>query len=115
MFTYAIVKTDDTIEVLQSETSPDYDALNAAVGGWLEGVPLEGVTAYINEEGKLLGLRNNKIATVIAHKDKAIFPHDNIVGDMIVLGPIDDEGEETPLSLDWIQSVADYLGIEQSV
>lgn len=103
MFTYAIIKADGTHSVQMSENAPDYDTLNRAVGGWLEGVALVGVTAYVNEEGKLKGLPVNALATRLAHRDEAIYPQDTINGDMIVLGALDDEGECTSLSDEWIR------------
>lgn len=111
MFIYAIIKTDDTIDILSVE-SMNYDTISAAVGGWIEGVPLEGVTAYVNEEGKINGLPTNKIATLLAHQSNAIFPNDYIVGNMIVMGPIDDEGEETSLDLHWVQRVSNEIGMQ---
>lgn len=111
MFIYAIIRTTDEIEVYESETAPTYDTLSNAVGGWIEGVPLEGVWAYCNEEGKLNGLPTNKIATAISHRDKAIYPTDWICGDMIVTGPIDEEGDETSLDLQWIEGVRQHLGM----
>ena len=103
MFTYAIIYADGTDSVFMSESAPDYDTLNKAVGGWLEGVALVGVTAYVNEEGKLMGLPVNALATRLAHRDEATYPSDTINGDMIVLGPLDDEGESTSLSDEWIR------------
>ena len=103
MFTYAIIYANGTDSVFMSEGAPDYDTLNKAVGGWLEGVPLVGVTAYVNEEGKLMGLPVNALATRLAHRDEAIYLSDTINGDMIVLGPLDDEGESTSLSDEWIR------------
>jgi hypothetical protein len=102
MFTYAVIKADGTNIVHTSEDAPDYDTLSKTVGGWIEGVALEGVTAYCNEEGKLMGLPRNEVATSLAHRDEAIYPNDFIVGDMIVLGPLDDEGESVSLSDEWI-------------
>ena len=103
MFTYAIIYANGTDSVFMSESSPDYNTLRKAVGGWIEGVALVGVTAYCNEEGKLEGLPVNALATRLAHTDKAIYPNDTINGDMIVLGPLDDEGESTSLSDEWIR------------
>jgi hypothetical protein len=103
MFTYAIIYANGTDSVFMSENAPDYDTLNKAVGGWLEGVALVGVTAYVNEEGKLKGLPVNALATRLAHRDEAIYPQDTINGDMIVLGPLDDEGDSTSLSDEWIR------------
>ena len=103
MFMYAIIKADGTHSVHMADSAPAYDTLKAAVGGWLEGVPLVGVTAYVNEEGKIMGLPVNALATRLAHGDEAIYPHDTINGDMIVLGALDDDGECTSLSDEWVR------------
>ena len=46
-----------------TEKSPPYDQLNAAVGGYIERVPLQGAysgeEAFVNEEGAYLGLPLN--------------------------------------------------------
>lgn len=108
-FTYAIIHTNDTITWHTRDSAPEYDAMNAAVGGWLGGVPVEGVTAYVNEEGKLKGLSPNRIATALAHRDNAIYPIDYIAGDMFVAGPLDEEGDITPLSAQWVADTMLYM------
>lgn len=115
MFIYAVIKSDDTITLHEAHSAPEYDTISAAVGGWIEGVALEGVTAYVNEEGKLQGLSPNKIATILAHEDQAIMPADYIAGDMIVFGPLDDDGEVTTLSSDFIPGLIMRLGITTEV
>lgn len=112
-FIYAIVRTDNTITWYERDSAPEYDAINAAVGGWLEGVPVRDVTAYVNEEGKLNSLPRNEIATALAHRDKAIYPHDYIAGDMFVAGPLDEEGEITSLSKDWVADTMFYMNTLQ--
>lgn len=112
-FTYAIVRTDDTITWYKDDKAPDYDTINAAVGGWLEGVPVRDVTAYINEEGKLKGLPQNKTATALAHRDEAIYPHDYIAGDMFVAGPLDEDGDITSLSEHWVADTMFYMNTLQ--
>lgn len=112
MFTYAIIKTDNKIEVFHSDVTPEYEVISQAVGGWIEGVSLEGVTAYINEEGKIISLPANSIATVIAHKDRAIMPWDIINGNMYVAGPLDDEGGETSLPQEWLDKVKNDFGFD---
>lgn len=53
------------------------------VGGYIEVVHLEdGRLMILNEEGNLLGLPQNKIATVMAHN--AATQRNGIVGDVVV-------------------------------
>ena len=74
--------------------------LQMKVGGYVEaiGVPDTGVSLYLNEEGKLAGLPVNARANRLAHRHQAIFPSDFIVGDVVVVGPVDARGDETGLS-----------------
>lgn len=66
------------------------------VGGWIELVPNpHDVTVYCNEEGKIHGLPPNYRAT---HLFGAwLQPWDIIAGDVIVVGPPDEEGYDTDL------------------
>lgn len=66
--------------------------LQEAVGGWIESIPAtdESINAYCNEEGKFKGLPPNRIFN-------ELWPvrSDIIVGDVVIFGPIDNEGDET--------------------
>jgi hypothetical protein len=90
----AIIPPEGEIRVEDIDAS--LDGLQAIVGGDIESVALTGtdLTAYIHGEGKYEGLARNPRATAIAH----LFPGDFIAGTMIVLGPVDDEGNDTPLN-----------------
>lgn len=78
--------------------NPTLDEMQAAVGGWIEYVPLtpEAVQAtgfaflYCNEEGKLQGLLPNVVATMLAFGTSMI---DIIAGD-VVLCKANEEEEE---------------------
>jgi len=67
-------------------------------------VYLDGATAYVNEEGKLQGLRKNGVATALAHAHNAIYGDDWIAGNMIIVGNPDDEGETMSLEPEWINA-----------
>jgi len=73
-------------------------ALSEAVGGWLEAVqPHERLTLWMNEEGKLNGLPHNLKGQAIW---EAFFEADSdyIVGNIVLTGGVDEEGETLPLS-----------------
>ena len=71
-----------------------YEDLKEAVGGWIEAVSLDnGVTLWVNEEGKLIGLKNN-----------FVLGNMSIEGDVIFTS-VDDEGETTGLTDDQIDYV----------
>jgi hypothetical protein len=69
------------------EIEPVLDAMKEIVGGWLEVVPCAELgDMWVNEEGKLQGLRRNLFATHLAHECFAIMPGDFIVGDVFLAG-----------------------------
>jgi len=69
-----------------------YKTMSDAVGGYIEpvGCP-NGDVLYVNEEGLLCGLDRNVGAMLVGQ-------HPHLVGDAIVVGPLDDEGEHLPLT-----------------
>ena len=80
------------------------DVLQSAVDGNIEAVTLksdegEFATMYLNEEGKLLGLLGNPVATFLATRYGLL--DDVIVGNVIIVGPPNNEGEDTSLSDNW--------------
>jgi len=71
--------------------------LQTAVGGLIEAKTLEnGYTLIMNEEGKLQGLPINERATEIWLANFPNFP-DVILGDVVIAGGYDDEGEQLGL------------------
>jgi hypothetical protein len=82
----------DEIEIEESD-------LGTEVGGWIEAVAYPGrsdSTAFVNEEGKLLGLPPNVIATVTL-KPKL---DDLIVGNAVICGFDSTTGETTNIPED---------------
>lgn len=86
-----LIKPDGTAEPVKPAEGKSFTLkeLQGFVGGYIElvRVEIEGYpfVAFINEEGKMNDLPLNVIATRIS----GLFPHDVIVGNMIVC----DEGE----------------------
>lgn len=75
--------------------------LQMAVGGLIEAKTLEsGYTLIMNEEGKLQGLPINSRATEIWLANFPNFP-DVILGDVVIAGGYDDEGEQLGLDKDY--------------
>lgn len=90
-------------------------SLQASVGGYIEHIPfpLEGVTAFVNEEGKLQpGAACNVLATVMVQKYLA--EGDYIAGRMVLVG-LDEDGEATGLTPGQIAQVEALVGAVQSV
>jgi len=82
-----IIELDDTLEQLQRE-----------VGGLIEAVTLpNGVTMWLNEEGKLQQLDHNKQAQFIF--DHTFGPGvDIVVGNAVITGGADEEGQTLGLT-----------------
>lgn len=81
------------------DITPDLATLKELVGGYIEAAPTNGdVTVYVNEEGKINGLPPNTPATFFWWSLAPFMKgHDVISGPAVILGPADDEGDETPV------------------
>jgi hypothetical protein len=104
VFTYAVINSQGDVCIIKEPTPISYDDMVACVGGYIEGVYLDGATAYVNEEGKLQGLPKNEAATALAHAHNAIYGDDWIAGNMLIVGNCDDEGEMTSLTTEWLNA-----------
>lgn len=97
-----VIETNGTTRLVENA---DYHAINAAVGGWIEGIPVDAdVRIYVNEEGKLNGLPANPVADefwaeVFPREHR--MPGDFLVGPVAIFGPEDDEGDSTDVP-DWV-------------
>lgn len=98
---YAIVRADGRgDDVVRFGATGSFGAafLREVLGGAFEVVLLrDGSSMYIAEDGKVLGLPMNGVATTVAYQDRAISLADHIVGDAVVVGPPDAEGWDTSL------------------
>jgi hypothetical protein len=74
----------------------DYKDIQVAVGGYIQWIPFaESNAAYVNEEGKLLNLPENYLATRLCFKyDVGLSSSDYISGNMVVVGQSDNDGSE---------------------
>jgi hypothetical protein len=92
----SVIINGDTVE---EADIAGYEQLQEAVDGNLEMLPYPGrsdVSCYINEEGKILNLPYNNLATDLLKN--ILRPSDYIVGPMVVIGFDPDTGEEVDLS-----------------
>ena len=103
-----VLKTNNTVEVEQdTEEFVSYATLSRAVGGLIEAVTLpNGLTLWVNEEGKNDGLPVNDYATrlFVSAFGAGI---DIIVGDAIITGGYDDEGETLGLTDEQVKSLVE--------
>jgi len=88
-------------DVLSAETA----AIQGAVLGYMEGVPVPGSSAYmiVNEEGRLKGLPPNPRASALTGQP--------IVGPVVLMGPSDEEGKSASFTLDDWATLAASHGI----
>ncbi len=96
-----IVDPDGTHRVTEIENN--LGAFQAVVGGYIEGVFGREAVMYVNEEGLLMGLTPNPLATMFAQR--VLGAGVVLVGTALILGPGDSEGNDTPVR----QSVVDYF------
>lgn len=80
--------------------------LQDAVGGLIQPIGVGNVELVINEEGKIFDLPYNEYGTRILRK--AYSTDDYIVGDIVVTGGVDDEGEWIGLTDEQVSQFA-YL------
>lgn len=91
-----VVKTDGSVYETFAEW--DYEQLSKELGGYIEAVNYgdQPYFAYINEEGKLLNLDENHLATELWYMSgQRILIGDYIAGDAVFFGLIDEDGNNT--------------------
>ena len=111
-----VIKADGTLERLDlSVSEQELKSLQNAVGGYVQVIELEeDFTMWVNEEGKLLGLEENKIATVIWEVRFGL-DTDIICGDVVFTGGMDEDGETLTISEANIQRLAELVeGLKRS-
>lgn len=106
----ALIIDGNETKILEMNESETLEALQGAVGGLIQYLPfpVEGVDAFVNDEGKYAtwineagdiveGLPVNETATAIMRNAGLLFPGDWISGPM-VLSACDGEGETVSLT-----------------
>jgi len=104
------VSTEGVLEVVEFDNSTCYEMLKAGVGGWIECVrlPATGVEMWVNEEGKLDNLDQNPYGTALWADSYG--PTDVTVGNIVITGGNDDEGNTLGLSDEKIDYLLAYEG-----
>lgn len=105
------VTVDGQVQVLDLNTvDSELETLQSAVGGWIQAVNVVGgMSMYLNEEGKILGLPKNRIATSY-FDDTFGEGEDIVVGDVVFTGLPDREGDTTSLTSTQLQDIVDRVG-----
>lgn len=107
------VNVDGTAEVLEFVKGSSYQMLRDAVDGYIECVAIqEGIDLWLNEEGKLIGLQPNLVATKLYRN--AYPTNDFIVGDVVITGGADEEGETLGLSETHLMTLQSIVALEQA-
>lgn len=91
-----VVKTDGSVYETFAEW--DYEQLSQELGGYIEAVNYgyQPYFAYINDEGKLLNLDENHLATELWYMSgQRILIGDYIAGDAVFFGLVDEDGNNT--------------------
>lgn len=92
------INTDNETYLASLDPNDMLSGLQQAVEGFIEAVSLtDNITMWINEEGKLNDLPVNVIATLFYHA--AHGPHDIIMGNVILTGGPDEDGNTTELDM----------------
>jgi hypothetical protein len=101
------ISTLGEVAVAEMPSETEYNFLNTSVGGWIEMVrlerELEGVILWVNEEGKIDGLPYNDLATLVW--EMSYGQTDIIVGNAVLTGDTDDEGETLSLTDEQVAKV----------
>ena len=84
----AVINTDGTVE--SKEIDGSLESMQAIVGGLIQPVDLEPrATVWVNEEGIMLGMEPNKIATDLANEFGI---YTTLFGTAFLTGGIDEDG-----------------------
>lgn len=102
-----IIKADNTKEVVTFTIGNSYKTLSNAVGGMIECVRLaENEDLWCNENGIAEGLELNMIASAIY--SETFNAGNPILGDVIITGGADEEGETLGLTDEQVQKWLAY-------
>lgn len=105
-----VISTDGHKGAVEFEFGKSYELLSNAVGGMIECVGLKDADLWCNENGIAEGLELNMIASAIY--SEAFNASNPILGNVIITGSVDDEGETLGLT---DEQVAYWLGYDKKV
>ena len=91
-----IISTGGKKSVVEFEFGKSYELLSNAVGGMIECVSLKDADLWCNENGIAEGLELNMIASAIY--SEAFNASNPILGNVIITGSVDEEGETLGLT-----------------
>jgi len=104
-----LVKTSGEITAIELPRDGAHTVIHELVGGWFDCVNdyEMGVTAYVHDEGLLIDLPTNNIASLLFHRVLA--------GDVVLVGIADDEGYDTNVPSDFMTAHFANMALEASL
>lgn len=104
-----LVKTSGEVSIIDLAREGAHTVINELVGGWFDCVNdwEMGVTAYVHDEGLLIDLPTNNIASLLFHRVLA--------GDVVLVGIADDEGYDTDVPSDFMTAHFANMALEASL
>lgn len=105
-----IINVDGTTE--EYEYTSNYTALQEIVSGYIEPVTFgdKSYFCYCNEEGKMLGLPENVVATKLWYDSgQRVLLGDYIAGTVVFFGQVNDEGNDTDYPDQLLKDLAKYV------
>jgi hypothetical protein len=98
------MKADGYTHTFVFDTPDIAKKVHEVVGGYFEDVPQNfnsRVTMYANEDGKRHNLPINWLATILS----GLWPQDHVVGDVVLVGAPDENGDDQGLTAEVIAAV----------
>ena len=104
-----LVKTSGEVTAIEIPRDGAHTVIHELVGGWFDCVNdwEMGVTAYVHDEGLLIDLPTNNIASLLFRRVLA--------GDVVLVGIADDEGYDTNVPSDFTTAHFANMALEASL
>ena len=103
-----LVKTSGEVTAIELPRDGAHTVIHELVGGWFDCVNdwEMGVTAYVHDEGLLIDLPTNNMASLLFRRVLA--------GDVVLVGIADDEGYDTNVPSDFMTEHFANMALEAS-
>ena len=97
-----LITAEGSVTAIEIDPDTELTQLQARVAGDVEVLRLKGIDMWCNDLGKRQMLPFNRLATVLyMYEAKNL---DVIMGDVVITGPADDEGESRSISLEAVKA-----------
>ena len=84
MATAVVIKTSGEVSTLSIPSDNGHTLIHEIVGGWFDAVAGEEIVGYVHDEGLLIGLPLNAVASLLFQRP--------LVGDCVVVGSLNEKG-----------------------